>query len=225
MPEKIFFKPIIIFRSFDKKGELKSIIQYIDRNNEKNIKKKRLVPIWCLCLSSYLCLALLIILAAAIYVAFSGRSSLYGESCVKRSCIKELNMKCMNNSCSCLSTQYYMKGCNPKKAYLEQCLPYVSTCVDNQDLHCLDGVCKCSSSSYWNGSSCTSRVGYLGNCLSSNQCTQGLQMICDSSKKACLCSSDRLKFRKNKRYIIIELNEITFLIDFGMKVLVCFNEY
>jgi hypothetical protein len=190
-------EPIVLLESYDYLKKLKKVIQYIDR--KKPISNGTAsVPHWCTAVTGYLVLAFLIISAAILYLYLAKRSALYNESCVNRSCLKELNMKCMNNKCSCLSTQYYMKGCNPKKAYLEKCLPYISTCVDNQDLYCLDGVCKCSSSSYWNGSSCTSHVGYLGNCSSSNQCTLGLQMICDSSKKACSCSSDRLKFTKNK---------------------------
>ena len=192
MLKKKFSKPIIIFRSYDRTGELKSIIQYIDGNKEKK-SHKRLLPVWCLGLSCYLCSAILIILGATIYVALSGRSSLYGENCINKSCLKVLNMKCINGICSCLSTQYYMKGCNTKKAYLNQCLPYINTCVDNQNLSCLDGVCKCNSSRYWNGSSCVSSMGYLSSCSVSNQCTKGLQMICDSAKKTCSCSSDRFE--------------------------------
>ena len=192
MFKKIVSKPKIVFRNFDDTGKLRSIIQYIDKNKEENLSKSTMLPFWCIGTFCYLCSAILIILGASLYLVLTGRSGLYGESCVNRSCLKVLNMKCINGTCSCLSNQYYMKGCNMKKNYLEQCLPYINTCLDNQNLTCLDGVCKCRNTSYWNGFKCVSNAGYSETCSSNNQCLLGPQMICDSSRTSCLCDTNRL---------------------------------
>ena len=188
------FKPIIIFKNYDRRGELRSIVQYIDRNTEK--QKSSLIPIWCVALFCYLFAALLIIFGASLYVFFSQRPALYNESCINRSCKSGLQMLCINGTCSCLPTQYYLKGCKNKADYLQQCLGHTSYCVSNRNFVCKDGVCECNKTSYWNGSTCIGNKGYGVSCLTNNDCSIGTQMICDLSKKKCLCSSDRYKIKK-----------------------------
>ena len=183
--------PIIIMINYRKNGELKSIYQYIDHREPQKRLRNKFVPFWLLVMLCYLIFAILIILAASLYVKFSKRPGLYNESCASRSCLKQLNLKCINGTCLCPSTQYYMKGCFNKKTYLQQCMGNSSYCINGQNLVCLDGVCKCNRNSYWKGSSCVPQLTYATPCNSSSQCLAGTQMTCDSIFKICSCPTNR----------------------------------
>ena len=188
MPSK---SPIIFMINYRKNGKLKSIYQYIDHNESNKRLRSKYLPFWQFVMLCNFILAILIILAASLYVAFSKRPGLYNESCVSRSCLTQLNLKCINGTCLCPSTQYYMKGCFNKKTYLQTCMGNSSYCIDGKSLFCLDGVCKCNSNSYWNGSSCAPQLSYGKACNSNSQCLAGTQMTCDSVSKICSCPSNR----------------------------------
>ena len=173
--------------NYRENGELKSVLQYIDRTEETKNSKK--CPFWLLTMFGYLFVALLIILAASFYVRFAPRPAFYNESCATRSCLKGLNMKCINGTCVCQSNQYYLKGCFTKLNYSQKCIRN-SYCSNLLYLVCLDGVCKCNSSSYWNGSTCLAQIEYGKSCSLSNQCLAGKEMICDSTLKVCTCNTN-----------------------------------
>jgi hypothetical protein len=183
-------EPIIYKINYRSNNKIKSIYQYIDNNNnEKN--NTCFIPFWLIIMFCYLFIFILIILAASLYVNFSKRPGLYTESCSERSCMKTLNMKCINKQCLCLSTQYYIKGCVAKKGYLEKCHGNTSYCIDNLNFICIDGLCKCSKSSYWNDTMCVLKSNYNTSCRNDEACFTDSQIVCDSITKKCLCSSDR----------------------------------
>ena len=102
-----------------------------------------------------------------------------------------LTLKCLNDTCKCLSNQYFMYGCKNKKTdYSQQCMSNSLFCNDNQNLTCLDGICKCQSNSYWNGniSTCVVKTGYGGSCNRNEQCLN--TMTCTSSNQ-CLCGINK----------------------------------
>jgi hypothetical protein len=171
-------------------GRLKSILRVVDYIKIRD-SKASYIPIWLLVVLSYLLVVFLIILATSIYVKSSQRQGLLSENCSYRSCKSGLNMKCINRTCSCLTSQYYLKGCLNRKTYSENCLSTISNCLINTGLLCLDGLCKCASSYYWNGSICIAKSTYSGTCTNTNQCLTDLKLTCNSTQMKCLCSSDR----------------------------------
>ena len=121
--------PIVFFKSYAANGELKSIIQYKNLDKEN---KKCLIPRWVLVLSISWCLFIsLILIAALAAVYFAQRPALYKESCVSRSCVKDLNLKCINKTCLCETGYIYIDKCTLKKSYLEQC-HLTEICKDNR---------------------------------------------------------------------------------------------
>ena len=186
------FEPIVVQENFRENGELKSVLQYVDDNSTKK-SKFYLLPFWLLVVSSILLLALLILFISAVTLAASKRSGLYKENCIRRSCMKGLNLKCINQTCSCLTNQYYLNGCFNKKNYLEiGCMGSASYYIDGKNLTCIDGACKCNKKSFWNGSSCYLKSLYGGICTTDNQCFfTETRVTCDLTRKKCLCNSDR----------------------------------
>jgi hypothetical protein len=191
--ENIRPEPFIVQEKFKKNGELKSVLQYIDDNSTKKSKKFYSLPIWHLVMFSILLFAILILFISGVNLASSKQPGLYKENCIRRSCLNGLNLKCINQTCSCLTNQYYLNGCFNKKTYSEiGCMKNASYCVDGKNLTCIDGVCKCSKNSFWNGYSCYLKSNYGGVCFTNDQCFTDSQVTCDLKRKKCLCSSNRL---------------------------------
>ena len=75
----------------------------------------------------------------------------------------------------------------PMVNYTRTCLAE-DVCDYRYGLTCVNQTCTClSSSQYYNGTSCTSLLGYSANCSSSMQCNSFLGLSCSSS--ACNCNS------------------------------------
>ena len=186
-------KKITIFHhTYDQYGRLRTIMQYVEQNRNLNNFD---IPVWLVSIFVSIFAAILIALAAALYVYFSKRPALYNESCIGRSCTSGLNMKCINGICTCPSSDYYyQKGCLAKKAYLEQCSSISNNCQDKKNLVCLDGLCKCNNTFYWNSVQCVSKSSFGGPCTNDNQCLTRTKMKCDLTSKTCICDSTRLNF-------------------------------
>jgi hypothetical protein len=180
-------EPKIFMLNYRENGELKSVLQYNDRFEVTKHRKN--CPCWLLTMFGYILFSILIILAAALYASFAPRSAFYSENCTTRSCLKGLNLTCINGTCLCKSNQYYLKGCFSKLNYLQKCHGN-SYCTNLKNLVCLDGVCKCNSSSYWNGTTCLVQIEYGKSCSFSNQCLVGKEMICDTTLKVCSCNTN-----------------------------------
>ena len=183
--EKSNLQPVTFFENYDGNGELKSIIQYVD----KNIKEKMcLVPKWALALSFLGSLFILIFLSASLYMFFSPRSALYQENCEKRSCVKNFNLKCINKTCLCENNYLYIDKCIMKKNYFEQC-HMTSMCKEGKNMTCLDGVCKCNQQSYWNGSVCRTKSTINQPCTNHSQCLTSHALYCDKNTNKCACDN------------------------------------
>lgn len=177
--------------NYNPDGSLKSILQYID-HTKKN-KKFIYILTWVFVLMLLLLLTLFIIIIAGVVIFYgAARPAIYGEECTRRSCVKGLNMKCIDYQCTCLSNQYYSRGCKDKKSYLEQCGGDSLHCEDNRNLTCIDGVCKCNSDvSYWNGQKCIFKKSYKETCQTIQDCLDNLILDCNPQRKQCLCSDKR----------------------------------
>jgi hypothetical protein len=102
--------PTTVHENYDSIGRLFSRIDVADKTKEST-KNRLLVPKhWCY-LSILGLVAISIILAASLILNFWKRPALHNESCERRSCLKELNMKCINNTCVCTADQYYSNKC------------------------------------------------------------------------------------------------------------------
>ena len=152
-------EPVIHYKRYDKNNKLKSIIQYIEKDEKHD---KCLVPKWLIGLSAIGTIFISILLAASLILFFSPRHSLYKESCEKKTCVKDLELKCINKTCLCETGYIYIDKCTLKKNYQEKC--HISAiCKDNTKMICLDGVCKCDSESYWNDYMCQIKSTYNQN--------------------------------------------------------------
>jgi hypothetical protein len=188
------FAPIILFESFDQNGELKSVIQYVNRKDETS--KYCLIPKWCMGLASLFCAFILLILFSAIFiVSTASRPGLYKESCVGRSCVKDFGLVCKNYTCDCPTGYLYIDKCTYKKTFLEKCNGN-QYCLDNTNLVCLDGVCKCNTTQYWNNKICTNVLTYGISCKTDIQCNSMLNLYCDLKYGICGCDSSRLVYLK-----------------------------
>lgn len=194
--------PIIVYEKYRPNGELKSVIQYLDEVSVKQEKFYQL-PVWKIALFFMLLLALFIILIASIVLSTSKRSAFYQENCDGRSCLKVLNLKCLNRTCSCVKNQYYLKGCFNKINYLETgCLKNSNYCADGKNLTCVDGACKCSNTSFWSGTNCYLKSSYGGYCTTNEQCFADSKIICDINRKKCLCNSNRFNYTLHFLFVV-----------------------
>jgi hypothetical protein len=182
--------PTLFQENYATNGTTKSIIQFV---NPIEIIPSGiiLVPIWLLVLSVLSIIAISIIFSGAIFVYTTPRPGHYSESCQSRSCFKGLNLKCIDNICTCSTDQYYAKGCHNKKSYLGNCPGNSTFCLNNTDLICKDGVCKCSLEEYWDGSQCLAQKTYGSLCSQDSNCKTDLLLSCDSRRRTCLCKDDR----------------------------------
>ena len=172
-------------------GDIKSIWQYLNNSDENADRKKISLPIWLLVILLYGLLGVLIFFSSSIYLTASKRPAFLNESCTGRSCLSQLNMKCINKKCSCLPTQYYLKGCHDKKSYLQPCIVNATVCIESGNLVCQDGVCKCTNTNYWNGKMCISKSSYASFCTKNDQCITEAELVCDATRQMCTCLENR----------------------------------
>ena len=181
-------EPSEVMKTFDKKGNLQSVIQY--KFPKEEIKGFQ-VPKWTLVTGSLIVLSILIILIAAIVVVvFAPRDALHTENCKGRSCIKNFGLKCINNTCLCPSEYVYIDKCTLRKNYLDNCV-YRTSCKEGTNLMCIDGICKCNSTSYWDGKACLNKGKYNSICSNSSQCLTNSILYCDKSLGKCACDATR----------------------------------
>jgi len=178
-------EPVIFYENFDENNNLKSVIQYIDKEEKSD---KCLVPKWLVGLGFIGSVFISILLAASLILYFSPRHSLYQESCEKKSCVKDLNLKCINKTCLCETGYIYIDKCVLKKNYQDKC-HITAICKDETKLICLDGVCKCAPESYWNGTMCQVKSTYNQVCTKDSQCLTSQLLYCDLTQKKCICDS------------------------------------
>jgi hypothetical protein len=183
-------KSVTFLENYRANGELRSVLKLIYYDDVDN--KKCFIRRGLLILSMIgFCIIGIILIALIAAVCFASRKALYQENCATRSCVSNLNLKCINNTCNCDSGYLYIDKCTLKKKYLENC-HLTSYCEDNMNLVCLDGVCKCNdATNYWTGSTCVSKKTYQQVCHSNNQCLTLQMFYCDTSTSLCLCDSSR----------------------------------
>lgn len=160
----------------------------------KNIKPLSkcylLVPKWTIYTYFLALFTLVGILAAAFTIVYQAPDpSNYQESCKGKSCNKGLNMKCINNICSCTSTQYFLNKCCEKKGNMESCS---RTFQCQSGLTCRDAKCQCNDSYYYAKNSCVSRKSFDELCKD-DQCMTNSYLYCNNQVGKCRCPSDRLE--------------------------------
>ena len=181
-------EPSEVFKTFDENGNLQSVIQYKFPKKEINGFQ---VPKWTLVTGSLMVLSILITLIAAIVVVvLAPRNALHNENCKARSCIGNLGLKCINNTCECPPEYVYIDKCRLRQNYLENCAS-PNSCKEGKNLTCIDGVCKCNSKSYWDGKVCLKTGTYNSKCSDSIQCFTNSILYCDKSLGKCACDTAR----------------------------------
>ena len=185
MPIKDKEEPVIIFENYGSNGDLRSVVQIINRNKRRSVL---LVSRWLLYWSSLGFCFISILLCGALTFYFAARPGLYQENCATRSCEKNLSLKCINKTCACESNYIYIDKCVMKKNYSEQCHT-AFYCQDYKNINCIDGVCKCASSFYWTGVECKAKLTYSQMCTSNTQCLTSQYLYCDSISKKCTCDN------------------------------------
>lgn len=178
----------LIQESYNKDGALRSVIRIV---NPPTVSKSSVfVPKWGVVMSSLAGVAICIFFAASLIVLTFPRPALYKDDCTGRSCLHALNMKCLNNTCTCGLNFYYAKGCKQKKEYLDHCdANNQEECIDG--LICESGMCQCNETSYWHAGQCTKKRTYGDSCSNDIQCKTDLLLYCSSQKSICTCESNR----------------------------------
>ena len=133
-------------------------------------------------------LIFLTLIAALAIVYLAPRNALYQESCSRRSCVKNLSLKCINETCICETGYIYIGKCILKRGYNEKCHLKI-ICKDNTNMICKDGVCKCDDSKYWNGKSCVSKSTYNQTCSQDEHCLKDNMLYCDIKIGKCSCDN------------------------------------
>ena len=104
-------KPILVQINTNENGRLKSIYQYVDRNLKRDIYYCY-IPKWLFTLISFFTFAILLILIiVAIIFSQMPRNALHGESCTGRSCVNNLGLHCINQTCECTPGYVYIDKC------------------------------------------------------------------------------------------------------------------
>jgi hypothetical protein len=208
--------PTIDKINYDRNGTVKSIYQYVDPTKKKD-NGVFLIKDWKIVLALVYLIATIMILLAAVVLAYNlPKASGYNQNCAHGSCVKGLNLSCINSTCQCASNKYYSKGCKDKRIYLQTCNGETSHCQDNKNLICKDGLCKCSETFYWNGSRCLAKGTYKSKCAENTQCLTNTMLKCDNSTNKCFCDTFRLIYIFE---IIDSFIQVDFSYsDFGMVV-------
>ena len=98
--------PIIIEERVDKKGKLRSRLQYINTNSLSKDSAFVYIPKWLLITGSFISLAILVTIVSSIFIiTLRPNPALYKEDCATRSCIKNLGLYCINQTCQCKPSQ------------------------------------------------------------------------------------------------------------------------
>ena len=175
---------------YRKNGNLSTKIEFY-KGNRKLGPCWVAVPKWIVIAAILAGLIIIAVFITAIVVYLFPRPGLLDESCVGRSCLSSTGLKCVNNTCKCLTNQYYATKCIDKKANGEKCSSS-TPCRDYTNLVCKSGTCQCeASTAYWNGSACISKFTYKKSCTSDTQCLTSLMLNCDTKTKTCICNSTR----------------------------------
>ena len=176
-------KPMVILENYKEDGELKSVLQYKDDSKKRFI----LIPKWVVVLACAIAIFLFFTLIVSLIVVSSAKPpATFQQSCEGRSCMKNLNLKCLNNTCQCDTGYFYISKCVLKKSFMEQC-KNTSQCKDNANLVCNDGVCKCKAFAYWDGKQCINKTSYGQPCTNNSQCLTNNAIICDKNTSTCSC--------------------------------------
>lgn len=115
------------------------------------------------------------------------------ESCLNRSCMKGLNLQCINKTCRCSTNDYYLKMCVSKIDYLQK---FSKNRKCKETLNCLSGVCNCNDSMFWNGEKCSNKATINESCLTDEMCTTSRLLYCEKSQGICTCMNNRYKIKK-----------------------------
>ena len=79
------------------------------------------VPKWIVIAAVMAAMIIAALFITAIVVYLFPRPGLLDESCAGRSCLSSTGLKCVNNTCQCLTNQYYATKCIDKKTNGERC--------------------------------------------------------------------------------------------------------
>jgi hypothetical protein len=135
-------------------------------------------------------LTLITVFIGSLFLLEWKRPGLYLEDCIRRSCASGFDLKCINSTCQCPSSDfYYTNKCHQKKSYEEYCHNSQEQC--KKGLNCFNGKCSCDQTKFWAGTKCSNRGSYAENCDFDNRCLGSLFLICDESSKLCKCDSTR----------------------------------
>ena len=159
----------IIQQNFKKDGQLKSVYT-VTRNDsgQENLSNKSVkIPKLSFYIAAAVSIIILMLLIGVTIVYSAPRPGLYKESCDKKSCLADHNLKCMNKTCKCEDNYFYTTKCIIKKSYMEKC-HLTSYCFNNLNMSCLDGVCKCNDMKYWSGSTCVNKKTINQSCQNYN---------------------------------------------------------
>jgi hypothetical protein len=133
--------------------------------------------------------ALFAIFIASVFLLKWRRPGLYLEDCIQRSCSNNFELKCINSTCHCPSSDfYYTNKCLSKKSYGEYCQNSQEQC--KKGLICFNGKCSCIQKQFWTGIKCSNRGSYGENC-DFIKCLDSLFLICDPISRICICDSTR----------------------------------
>ena len=110
----------VVHANYSDDGELQSVIKAFKK--KPDLTGHFLVPKWLLVLGVLMATSILITLMASIFVVvLAPRPGLINESCAQRSCLKDLNLKCINKTCQCSAGYFYTNKCILTKNYMESC--------------------------------------------------------------------------------------------------------
>lgn len=144
------------------------------------------VPTWLVVLSAmFITFILTIFIAASTIFLNARRPGLHGEDCIRRSCEKRLGLRCINSTCLCSNDKFYLKGCNEKKSFGDNCHNSIHQMCD-YGMICFNGKCSCEKGFTWNGIKCLKKGSY-GDYCSNFDCDDSLNLICDSRDEMCKC--------------------------------------
>lgn len=187
--------PVIYQAGFDKIGRIETIHQYVFKKRDK--EKFKIRKIYCFLQILIFTIAVIILLAALFVFYLTPRAGLYLEKCGFRSCLRILNLKCIDGVCKCPVNQYYKIGCEDKREYLQTCIGSVNnSCKEATNMICRDGICNCNLYEYWDGMVCTPKVSFGEDCINSNNCLTDRFLFCDLTTFSCACTSNRYQLKR-----------------------------
>lgn len=180
-------------RKNHEKAQFHSDKQKID--DEMNAPKIKKFPQWATAIMATIIVGVIVGSSVLAY-GVPKKSVNYRENCYYQPCKTQFNLQCINGVCDCDLNNYYAKGCQMKKEYLQKCNSNTTNCNEKLNTKCLDGVCKCDDKySYWNGQYCSNKGSFNDTCQQSDiECLTNLLLYCNNSLKQCICRNDRYKY-------------------------------